>query len=392
MRKALSIFLALLTAFTLFACGTGANVEKEENSSEATDNPTGNIASIEESSSANAGKDDETSDNNMYDSENISIVKSEKLEFEILEAGFCNVSQMWYTEYTSTRSIEGKKYEVTEYREMEYTSDDSHILFVIKARIKNISEHSLVVDDDLEGYISFNGKDGKAYAQTFPFQAAGSSKRSVIRSGNETDALCISWLPIDYYNNYKGCTYQLLDVSVSFDENVGLTESIKFELPEDEIVELADDNGSVNRGVPLSFTYVRLPDGQLAKVYYESEMGRSNIDCELEITDCVISETGNNYAKVAVSLENLTDENMPVVIVGYQLLDESGDALSSGEIAIDGISANGKGTGTAVISNQTAKDFSSVRFVYYSVASHTFGNNLLLNYSVNFSENNIFDK
>ena len=54
MRKALSIFLALLTAFTLFACGTGANVEKEENSSEATDNPTENIASTEESSSVEA--------------------------------------------------------------------------------------------------------------------------------------------------------------------------------------------------------------------------------------------------------------------------------------------------------------------------------------------------
>ena len=331
---------------------------------------------------------------NGSETEPPTFVKSEKLEFEILQVGFCTLSQTWYLERTGSRKIDGKNYELTEYIEQEYhANDEEHILFVIKAHIKNISDHSLIVADDLNGYISFIGKEGKAFAQTFPFQSLSSHKSNTLRKGEDTDALCISWLPIEYYKEYEGCTYELLDISVDFGKNVEFTESIKFEMPKDELVEV-ENSGSGNSarlGVPLSYTYIRLPNGNLARLFYDFEMDRSDIESELEITECLAAKEGSNI-RLAVSIKNLSDSYLPVAIIGYQLLDEAGDALYSGQIVLDGIDAHGSKIGSVLIPDFSYADFSAVRLVDYSVASILIGNDLYLDHSVNFSEKNVYSK
>ena len=206
MKKILVLLLALSMLFALCACG-GA-----ENGADVKDN---------------AGTENAAADS---DEAIISI--------EVLDAGFCKATSMGYSKNETTTTKNGvttKKihYNIFDYDVDEVSEGEDKILFVIQANITNISDGSIIIDEQLEGTVDFKGmKEAGIY--THAFQYISSVNYNTIRSGESTPAVLVCFLDGDYADNFKGCSVFVGGVTLDFNKDeIEIKDRIAFTPPED---------------------------------------------------------------------------------------------------------------------------------------------------------------
>ena len=204
----------------------------------------------------------------------------------------------------------------------------------------------------------------------YPYQNLSSIKATSLRPGETTPAVLVCFVDESYPTKFKGCTISVLGATLNYEPGeLQIKDKIAFEGPEDYEEILSGDESTAGFGVFDS--YYMLPDirGNVMSDFSHAEnIGFSN---NLSITSARIVPKSANSFVLEVEAENTGSENIPAVVIEYQLQDKKGDVLlGSSNIILYDLKPGHFGSTNVIVSGYNADYVDAVAFLSYKVGDY----------------------
>lgn len=345
MKKVVVIFIVF--AIVLLLCACGGNLDSSGLVSEK-DESTGAIANFNVGASLNAGM----------------------ISIETLQAGFSEVYSCGYTitkSHTSTSN--GKSSLHAEYYMLECNVMEGKLAFVVLCNITNLSDKSINIEEQLVGSAIFDGL-GTNHALVYAFQHLSSAKYNTIRAGASTPACIVCVVNDDYCDSFDGCTVEIFGTTLRYEkDDILWRSSIVFPTPHDLNVLYNVGDPHVTETDYIHTAYA-LPDSNGLIMIDGLPADNIGVKSDLTLDEVAVTDCHTQDFRLWVKLHNTSEESFPVVIVNYQLCDESGKTIYNGYLVYDGINSGESSWSNILVTGISFDAVSDVRLVSYTVADY----------------------
>ena len=158
---------------------------------------------------------------------------SGRIEIEPLEVGFCQEAQTGYSSSEQTITKNGVTTHKVAFQDLIYTAQDGQIHFVLRGNITNITSEPIVVDEELLGTIRFDGGEER-HMRAYLYELLSGLRYNTLRAGDTSPMSIVCTVPVEYAENFKGCTMELDGITMHFGpEDIIRTQKMAFPARED---------------------------------------------------------------------------------------------------------------------------------------------------------------